>query len=405
MKKALLLATTTWLYAGQMVIYPNIAYIEETFKVEDGTIAPLPRTIIRDSIRLGCDTQAYRFIKAQTPEDLVKKSLKKGQKIAFFHQKKRLTGTILSVDPLLIKADRIYWDVRYKDLVLKSFPLAPLQSQLQLVGGDASVCDVGFLAGGIRWYSAYVAVLDGKLELEGNIHIQNESGRDYENMRLAVVAGELKRRRLTPRAVTAAIGVDTIEAAPVKHKEVMGYHRYDLRGRWDLKDRQELVVRYVHERLAYRHYLRLRSDDLRYNFGTRTYRFNQVVEFKAPKALPRGVVRFFAQGSFIGENYMPQSAKGEGVHLIIGKDFDLRLKKEVLAFFEDRHSIETTLRYTITNPKGKSVEISIEEDLGSNWRAKSGKPYKKLDARTIAYELKIPAKSKLSFTATYQFFK
>ncbi len=411
MKKTLIFTASTALFAAQMVVYPNFAYVKEKRDVQKGIIAPLPRTINKDSVHV-CGSKGFYIRHKQDLRRLLKKSLHKGQKVRFRKFKDVLIGTILSVDPLIIKTgDRIIFKVDYLDIIYDELPtLAVLEDRIELLDKSLRSCEVEYLTGGVRWSSNYIATAeDTKLHLQGYIRIQNSSGYDFKNLKLSVLAGDVRSgplRPTYPRRVYKGMVTSASEAATIKEESVEGYHKYELAGRWNLKDGDDLWAPYVDEKIDYKKILRCRCSDLGYNFRKREYRFDQIFEFTAPKALPRGKVRFYAQNTFLGEAFIPNRAKKEKVSVAVGKEFDLLLKKRVLEFDATKKRVQVEVEYSLKNAKNKMVEVEIEELLPfSNYRIQSEKNYKKRGAADIVYRIKIPANSKLTFKANYTFFK
>ena len=410
MKKIALATLSTALFASQMVVYPHFAYVKEKRSVQKGIIAPLPKTIIADSLHI-CSQKGFYIRHRDDLRTFLKKNLKKGERVRFKKGKEVLTGTILSVDPLIIQTpDRIVFKVDYLDIFYKKLPIkGAFEERIELLDRRLKRCEVEYLAGGVSWSSNYTAEVGKKLHLQGYIRIQNSSGYDFKGLKLSVLAGDVRSsspRPIYPRRLYKGM-VAAVEAAPaVTERSVEGYHRYDLSGKWDLYDGDDLWVPYVNEKVSYKKHLRCRCSDLGYNFGERQYRFDQVYEFKAPKALPKGKVRFFGKNTFLGEAFITNRAKDEKIELTIGKEFDLLLKKRVLFYESTKKRVETKVAYSIKNAKSVAVDVELKEHLPySSYEIQSEKPYKKVNASTIVYTLQIPAKSTLTFQASYIFRK
>ena len=406
MKRYLILLAATTLFATQMVIYQNQAFVSEDRSVKDGVIAPLPKRIVVDSIYLGCKAKGYRFIRKKDFKKVIKELLHIGDQVTFERNKQRYSGIVLSVDPLIIKTkERIFFKVSFFDLFIKDVPVGLVfMDHLELLQKDINRCQINYLTGGIGWRSTYVAKLGHRLHLQGYIKINNSSGSDYHRVKLKVLAGDLRQSVVPVRR--AMVIMDAAMAKPaVQQHAVAGYHRYDIDGVWDLPDGQEVSILYIDEDLPYKKKLIANCSDLSYNFGTRKYRFDQVVEFKAPKPLPGGNVRFYADGTFLGQSTMANRAEGEKVELTTGKHFDLLLTKQTLEFEDRKNFKQIKVRYIISNPTNKDQKLFIKEHLFGNAHISTTQNYKKQDASTIVYNLVVPAKSKKSFTAQYTFYK
>ena len=396
-----------WLFGARAVIYDDFAYIKEKRSIEGAILSPLPKRLQKDTLYLSCSPKGYRYYGAKSIEQIIKESLRPGMEVRFLRDKRVAKGEILSLEPLVIKSEgRIFFDVGYRDLVLKEFDPARLRPHIELFA-PAKSCELEYLSGGFGARAFYVARLDGKLRLEGFFAIKNSSGYDLEKAKLSVVMGDVKRASRPPVIYPKRMmAMESAGAPEIKERGAQGLHRYDLAGRWDLADGQELVALYLDERVDFATLLELRMADLGFNSGERTYRFGRVVEFTAPAPLPAGVVRLYGEGLFLGADRISHTPKGEKVRLVVGRDFDVGLKKRVLEWDDTKKRRYVRVRYTITNPKNKSIRVRIIERLPyARYQIRSDRPYKKLDARTIAYELQIPAKGEVTFEAAYTFSK
>ena len=112
--------------------------------------------------------------------------------------------------------------------------------------------------------------------------------------------------------------------------------------------------------------------------------------------LPAGVMRLYKQddGSlqFIGEDAIEHTPRDEEVRLKIGEAFDVvaeRIQTDYKRITTKLHESEWEI--TLRNHKEKDVRVGIVEPLFDNWSVISNThPYKKIDAFTIRFEVKVP---------------
>jgi len=390
-----------------MVIYGDRALVHERREIRKGVIAPLPRTILKESIRAGCAPDGFYFVPRRNLVEVIKRALREGQPVRFKRDGKIQKGVVVHVDPLVVRSGGVLlFDLGYKDLLFERLPLElAFLEHLRLIGRQSGRCDLAYLLGGIGWRALYNASLEGReLLLEGSVWIHNGSGADFFGTKIAVVAGRIGGHRMVARPRVMAMAA---EAKRVQERQVEGYHRYDLPGRWDLPDGSDLAVRYLRQRVPFRKRLRARCGDVWHNFGTRSCRFRQIFEFEAPKPLPAGTVRLYGEETFLGQTFMEARAKGERVELAVGEDFDLALRKRVVRFEESKRKREVEIEYSVTNPKKRPAKVEIVERIafGKRVRIEAQKPYRRLDASTIVYELAVPAEGEVRFVARYIFWK
>ncbi len=399
MKKYLLLTATTSIFATTLALYPDMAYVEEVRHVRHGVIAPLPRRIVEDSIYLGCD--AKRFIFDRGGFDL-KRVLHIGQEVEFLHEKKRLKGTILSLDPLIVRADRLYFDLSFKDLLIKDLPSGyQLQPSLRL-DTDSKSCKISYLVRGIGFESRYVIQVGEKLHLQGYFDIKNESALRYENAKIRFLTGKPNRAERVVLRKSMAMSAPMIKAP----KRIEGYFIYELPQRVTLRKGRE-SLKFLDRELPYKEELVRVCDDLHYNFGTLSYKFDRKFTFEAPDTLPSALVRVYQKGLFLGEDYIADTPMGKWVSLRLGEDFEVTMTKKLKEYTNTKTTYRSVVEYTFTNPKPRSVELQVVEHLPTTTLRFSCKGMKceKKDARSLLIRIEVPPRSSKKGFAIYQYSK
>ncbi|MBD3287808.1 DUF4139 domain-containing protein, partial [candidate division KSB1 bacterium] len=196
--------------------------------------------------------------------------------------------------------------------------------------------EVSYLAQNIDWHAEYVAVSkkeDTELELNSWVSIENQSGTDYENAKLKVVAGDVnlaqrpQRDRVRKGAVMMA---ESAQAPQFEEKAFFEYHLYTLQRRTTIKNNQIKQISlfptattkidkiYLYNGARY-------GEDVRVN-----------LEFKNSKEtglgipLPMGKVRVYKEDEadealeFVGEDFIDHTPKDEKVRLYVGNAFDIK---------------------------------------------------------------------------------
>jgi hypothetical protein len=269
---------------------------------------------------------------------------------------------------------------------------------------------LSYLAGGLGWSAYYTTVLnesEDQMALSSWVKLANQSGREYKNAKLTLVAGEL--RRVTQPVMTLAersadIGVfkgerfePTFETQPT-----FEYHEYKLTRPVTLKDEQTLQLSFFEAGAVKvsKHYVyeaAVDADRVRVEI-----RFTNDEANGLGVALPAGVVRLYKEANgalqLIGEDTLSHIPKNESVTLVAGIAFDLKVERvlkdhQVVRRDDDGYDIyRDVYEITLRNQKDTDVVIEVKEKLSGTWKIISAKPsYEKLDANAILFEVSVPA--------------
>jgi hypothetical protein len=276
--------------------------------------------------------------------------------------------------------------------------------------------EVSYLASAIGWSADYVLSLD-KNDAAGNlsgwVSVDNNSGAMYKDARLKLVAGEVNRvsgydRDKVGRLSKAKADFFTAEAPRFEEKAFFEYHIYDLAGTTTLKDKQKKQIRLL-EAPAVKVKKEFLINDIA-NYTARTFRdqkekkpVNVFVSFFNSKEngcgmpLPAGTMRIYKKDAgeslqFVGEDRIEHTPKDETVRLKIGEAFDIVAEKTQTDFKELSSKLyESEWEITIRNHKDQDVSVGIVEPVGGNWKiTQNNRPFKKLDAFTIRFDVSVP---------------
>lgn len=232
-----------------------------------------------------------------------------------------------------------------------------LIAKLYSIDAGVQELTLAYLTNGISWKTNYVAKVSGsdKLDLTGWVTINNQSGVDYKDAKVQLIAGDVNQvqnigglqskmnRMMVSKAVMADAAVtETGAGAP---QQISGYHLYSLPENTDIKDNQTKQislmeknnVKFVKEgRLVSPLYI---GDDYQSNFEKRhpslIYTMMNVEADNLGLPLPAGIVRFYENDKngnlqFIGENSIAHVAKGEKIELNLGNFFNIFINGKIL---------------------------------------------------------------------------
>lgn len=242
-----------------------------------------------------------------------------------------------------------------------------------------------YLAYGITWKATYDAEFSqGKFIVLGKAVIQNDTGIEFPNAKITLVAGDIR----PPREDTA---VRALALAP-EVREVFEYHRYDLPGRWDLPQGRVVWPFLAAEFPA-----------------TKVFRFTGrivevLVRFASETSLPSGEVRVYADGVFAGADTIRYTPAGTTVELALGAAFDLtgervQLKREKIA----ENVFRETWRIILRSGKPDQVIVEAIETLSGYWRVISSTlPYEILDAQRIKFAVPVDGFSEATVEYTVE---
>jgi len=302
------------------------------------------------------------------------------------------------------------------------------------------LAEVTYQTSGVSWHAEYVAVLNGDdtaLDLTGWVSFQNNSGKTYTDAKLKFIAGDVRRiqtARPARRGSGPWGGAKTESSSAMVEKAFFEYHMYTLPRRSTVADNEvkqlEMFAPAKGVKVS-KKFLYNPLGNFRWNYGSRytsrsygtsgvSKKVNVFIEFKNTKdnnlgiPLPAGKVRVYKQDpddealEFIGEEKIDHTPKDEELSLRIGNAFDIVGERKQTNFRVEsgRHWIQETIEIKVRNHKKEAVTVRCKEPLYRwvNWKitAKSHE-FKKLDSRTIAFDVKIePDKeAKITYTVDY----
>lgn len=286
---------------------------------------------------------------------------------------------------------------------------------LQVEEAGMQELELMYLAKNIGWKADYIINLNRAgthMHLNGWVTLTNESGANYENVQLQLVAGSLNRveddmmyERL--RDVAAS----RVRGGGMTNEKIADFHLYSLQRTTTILDRQTKQVallaasevpvtrRYVLEDLnAYVWFQNARSD-MRMGLKPSAYlEFeNRGGELGIP--LPLGVMRVYTQDSrggahFIGEDKIDHTASGETIKLRLGEAFDLTADRVQTEFNSlSQKSSRSAYRIEVRNGGDELAKVTIREPLRGEWTiSNESHPHVKESVGSAVWELEVPAR-------------
>jgi len=372
---------------ADIVIYDGEALVTQTLKLHNSK-ASLPQCV--DPASIFVDARSYRFWPPGSIEDALRPFV--GKKVRFFKEKKLLEGKLLSLSPLIIQADRIYWDIPPKDILIDSLPQDFALVPTLVVPGRSEV-KVRYICHGVSWQSIYHMELGDLLHIKGLIHIR--SSEPFAKVRVKVVAGE---RRSAPVYLKARALQSSQTIAP---KATHGRYLYDIKGRWDLEKMSFLP--YIDQDLPYHKIFRVRFLGPFSGPAKIERKVGRYIAFEAPVPLPSGRAYLYGEGILLASTAISDTPKGKPIELYAGEDFDLVAKKVILSSERTKRHTRSKVRYHLSNPKPKAVKVEIVEHIPTTGLRISGDcPYEIVDASTLRIEVNVPSQGRR--TCLFQYY-
>ena len=279
-----------------------------------------------------------------------------------------------------------------------------------------------YATSGLGWSADYMAVLtadETAVDLTAWVTVTNESGTRYDDASLALIAGQVHRAQQPDLAFRARTMV-MAEAAPApppaggpSESGFTEHHRYAFEGRIALPDHattQLPLLTAAGVPVERRYQVTgaapwVRSPAPPGELGARVpVRVVVVLRNTAAnglgRPLPAGIVRLWARDasgglSLVGEDRLAHLPRDETAELTVADASEVIAYRQQTDFRKvdvDPYQVETAFRLTLRNRKDAPVTVRVHEPLDGQWRVlESSLPSRKHDARTLAFEVPVPA--------------
>ncbi|HEX2952967.1 MAG TPA: DUF4139 domain-containing protein [Bacillota bacterium] len=279
--------------------------------------------------------------------------------------------------------------------------------------------ELTYLTGGLSWKADYVATVnadDNKVDLIGWVTLDNQSGADYKDARLKLIAGDVNRVE-DERNVRAALLEAKMDKAPeasgFQEQSFFEYHLYTLGRSTTIKNNQTKQVELLTANSVPAQKLFI------YDGARNGKKVNVVMEMKNSKesnlgiALPKGRIRVQkadGEGSlqFIGEDTIDHTPKDETLRLMLGNAFDITGERTQTNVNQPKdRTREETYQIKLRNHKKEKVTVTIVEHM-SNWNEwniiKNDAKFRKKDVQTVEFTVTIPAdgEATVNYTVRYK---
>ncbi|MFQ6033311.1 MAG: DUF4139 domain-containing protein [Candidatus Bipolaricaulia bacterium] len=408
----------------ELTVYSNdLALVNElrTITLQPGEAAVslegLPKRLIPSSVHLQALAGDISVLEQEfLYEPLSESALLKrfiGQEIEVRDRGNSYRGTLLSTDGGIILQERT-GDLQIIEeptgFTLSGLPAMAAEPRLDLLlstdlWGEQEV-QLSYLTRGLSWEASYTAVLnENRMALSGLVSIANSSGLSFKDAKLRLVAGEPHRVGGARPLGYAKMMAEAAPSPQFTEEAAFEYHLYTLQRPATIGDGRTKQLRFISapDVQIERHYIYEGhvQDGVLIKVEFLNSRLNGLGQ-----PLPAGIIRFYQEGLFIGEDRISHTPVDERVSLTVGKAFDLVGERTQV---EHRRVAERKYRDTflivLKNHKEEDVTVEVLEHLQGDWTIlRASQNYRKIDASTISFEIPVSAggEAQISYTVEYQ---
>lgn len=276
------------------------------------------------------------------------------------------------------------------------FP-AELPSQLQGKQGihfvsagtdQQTTAQLSYLSNGLGWSMDYVLTLDAQgdtVDIEGLASVYNNSGGDFNDAELRLMAGEVNAPdNRQPMMMHAMAMSDSVGSSPERGTEaVQDFYLYSLPNPVSFQHNESkqlplINLRDIPAKLSYHYEFPVwpaldnqhhqAQADVRLHFDVPT-----LAEQASP--LPAGQVRVFRPDrqqdmQFIGASNLSNLGAGETAELALGRAFDVNIKRRQILFSDGFDSVTIQQEVMITNSGREGRVVDVGADFQQEWTLK-----------------------------------
>lgn len=255
---------------------------------------------------------------------------------------------------------------------------------------DTQTVEASYLTSGMNWQSDYVLVSNPANtlgDLTGWVTINNQSGTEYPNAELKLVAGEVnrapERQRIQPAMAMAR--AQEMDSKQFAEESFFEYHLYTLQRPATLKNNQtkqitlldadgiKLSKEFVVNGQQY-YYRGYNNPGAAVKEKVEVFlEVQNTKENNLGMALPAGRVRIYQADSsgsqqFIGEDRIDHTPQKEPVRVKVGNAFDLVAERKQTDYRVIGGSVyEYQYEISLRNRKKEPVTINVNEPIGGDW--------------------------------------
>ena len=282
---------------------------------------------------------------------------------------------------------------------------------------------LSYLTGDLQWRADYIATVNettNTLDLQALVTISNQSGTDFDNVSINLIAGDVNRVEQRTHRPTRSLMKNRSNVAleSAVSTEVMGdYYLYTLPRKTNIQNKQSKQIS-----LFQKSAIPIKKD---YIFSSNPIDYYQQMNQSTEKTnariqitlqnrernnlgipLPRGIIRSYQshankQLHYLGEDRIANIATGEEFTITLGQAFDITASrkqldfKQLSSFSHQRENIsESEYEIVLRNSNKLPVTVKVQESIPGDWKIlDSNLDYQKIEANQAQWQITIPAEN------------
>ncbi len=399
---------TTYLMVFKTTGGQSEAFIQTSFPVKQN-LMELPSSVDLNDFIVNENVSNFELNQKTDFNSLLQSSL--GKNVVITTQKQStITGTLVSVDPIVVKTTTGLTSVSSYDSisiegtsVFNSKPVITFP-----VDYKKDSASISFFSPSLTFNNKYVGILDGNtLTFSSQSSLQNNLGFNLENAKLAITVGALDKGQFLyyqrqygaeTNALGAPAAKDSMPASASSPEKIQGFKQIVLNDLVNLQDGKTLFFSIIPQQAIQV----TKESRLEYTGNpTVTIKFNNSLG-----DLPQGMLSIYSKNqqgflSFSTEISLPDYLNGSEVTLNGGRNYFVTGDKKVSNYNKISNCIfENTYTWNIKNTGENDEKVSvIEHAYGSFEVIKEDSKHENEDANTLVWKLSIPkGTTTLSYT-------
>ncbi|MBP5215347.1 MAG: DUF4139 domain-containing protein [Alphaproteobacteria bacterium] len=294
---------------------------------------------------------------------------------------------------------------------------------------------LAYLTEGLSWKTDYVANVRNrdKLDLTGWVTITNNSGIDYEQAKIQLIAGKVNAARpvmargMMMKAAAFSMDLQSNGVDEITPESINSYELYTLPNITTINDKQTKQLALIERNgVSYVKEFNLQAPFYFGNYASREFEkhhpnITYVIENTAAAnlgiSLPTGIMRFYENDSngnlqFIGSAHINNTAKEDTLRLNLGEAFNISVSgkiKQVKSNDIKHEKISKCLvtkvvktydvEITVNNAENENNVVVISQDFPQDYKITSESVKSELkNATTRKWKVKVAPNSKQTLT-------
>ena len=347
-------------------------------------------------------------------------------------------GLMLRADSGAVLSLRHYQNIRFPTLPDGLITQPTLVWHLDAPQAGTQQVEIAYQTSGMTWWADYNALLRSQdaaceLDLSAWVSLVNQSGAAYQQARLKLLAGDVRRASVASTAANYEMVQRRVSAMPDEgfaEQAFNEYHLYTLGRLIDLPQNATRQVELFPTTRSIPCQKKLLVDGSPGYYGGQQlsdsftgssdvdvqvhYEFVNDRDSKLHLPLPAGRVRISelnqddGELEFVGEDSIGHTPRDETVRMHTGNAFDIKAARKQTDFSVDSRLRQLTERWEIElrNRKPEAATVLVNENLfrAANWEiTEASEKHERLNSNRIQFSIEVPGETvrTISYSVRY----